>query len=521
VADSTIVFLVLGGLVVLFVVDLLPSEVVALSSAVALWASGVLDVDQALAGFGNPTVIFVASLLVVAAALDATGLTAWAGQILISTAGRSQRRLTVATMMLCALLTALITVHGAVAALIPVVVATAIGVDVPPSRLLLPLAFAAHAGSQLTLTGSQVNILYSDAAHDAGAGYFGFFEYTLVGVPLLVGTVVIVAALGPRLLPDRTPSDPPVGGRGRSVAPVDPDDDQEPISGPLFDRRAGTAEIVIPAGSALIGTSVRPGRTPQGRSVVLVVHRDGGAVRRGPTVLAAGDVLLLHGDWRALGEDLRDEDVLVVDEPEQQRRHVVPWGHGARRTVVVLAAFVVLLATGAMPPPMAALLAAGVLVVSGAIRIDDAYRGIEWTTVVLIAGMIPLSTAMTASGAADDLADAITRIVGDGGPYLLLTVLFVVVAALGQVMSNTATALVAIPVGVAAAADLDVSVRPVLMSLNVVTVAALLTPVATAANTMVLRPGGYRFGDYARLGLPLLVWWFVIAVGLVPLVWRF
>jgi di/tricarboxylate transporter len=174
-----------------------------------------------------------------------------------------------------------------------------------------------------------------------------------------------------------------------------------------------------------------------------------------------------------------------------------------------------------VPPAIAGLLAAGALVATGVLTIDDAYHGINWTTVVLIAAMIPLSTAMTSSGAADHIADAITRTVGDGGPYLLLVVLFVIVAALGQLMSNTATALVAIPIAVAAAADLDVSVRPVLMSLNVVTVGALLTPVATAANTMIMRPGGYRFGDYAKLGLPLLAWWFVIAVGLVPLIWHF
>jgi hypothetical protein len=155
VADSTIVFLVLGVLVVLLIVDVFPTEIVAMASALVLWATGVLDVEQTLAGFGNPTVIFVASLLVVAAALDASGVTAWAGQILVAIAGDHQRRLTIAAMGLGALLTSLITVNGAVAALIPVVVATAIRVGVPTSKLLLPLALAAHAGSQLTLTGSQ------------------------------------------------------------------------------------------------------------------------------------------------------------------------------------------------------------------------------------------------------------------------------------------------------------------------------------------------------------------------------
>jgi di/tricarboxylate transporter len=495
VADSTIVFLVLGGVVVLLVLDRLPGEIVALSGALTLWATDVLELEQALAGFGNSTVIFVASLLVVATALDATGVTAWAGQLLVAAGGGDRpRRLTIAMMTVAAVLTSVITVHGAVAAMIPVVVATAARVGIPASKLLIPLAFAAHAGSQLTLTGSQVNILYSEAARDAGAGYFGYFEYALVGVPLLAGTILIVATLGPRLLPDRAPSRP----------------------------QPATTELVIPPGSAMIGVTVEAGgpTSPDG-NVVLVVHRDGVAESEGPMTIAAGDVLLVRGDWRSLADDLDHADVLVVDRPGDRHLHAVPWGPGARRTVAVVAALVVLLATGAVPPAVAGLAAAGALVVTRVLSIDAAYRGINWPTVVLIAAMIPISTAMKASGAADDIADAITRVVGDAGPYALLTVMFVVVAALTQMMSNTATALVAIPIGVSAAADLDVSVQPVLMSLNAVTIAALLTPVATAANTMVLRPGHYRFGDYGKLGLPLLAWWFVVAVGLVPLIWRF
>ena len=135
--------------------------------------------------------------------------------------------------------------------------------------------------------------------------------------------------------------------------------------------------------------------------------------------------------------------------------------------------------------------------------------------------MIPLSTAMTVSGAADKIADRLVDIIGDSGAYPLLIGLFVLTAVLGQLISNTATILVVIPIAVAAAAEVDVSARPVLMSLNVVASAALLTPVATPANVMIMGPGGYRFGDYAKLGLPLLAWYFVVAIGLVPLIWNF
>jgi di/tricarboxylate transporter len=182
---------------------------------------------------------------------------------------------------------------------------------------------------------------------------------------------------------------------------------------------------------------------------------------------------------------------------------------------------VLLLATGAVPAAVAGLLAAGGLIVTRVLSVEQAYRGINWTTIVLVGGMIPLSTAMQISGAADEVADRLVSIIGDAGPYALLIGLFVVIAVLGQLISNTATALIIIPVAIAAANDLDVSVRPVLMFVTVISSAALLTPVATPANLMVMGPGGYRFGDYAKLGLPLLAWYFVVGVGLVPVFWPF
>jgi di/tricarboxylate transporter len=128
---------------------------------------------------------------------------------------------------------------------------------------------------------------------------------------------------------------------------------------------------------------------------------------------------------------------------------------------------------------------------------------------------------MQRSGAAQDLADRLVGAVGDAGPYALLAGLFVIVAVLGQLISNTATALIVIPIAVTAAADLAISPRPVLMVVNVAAAAALITPVATPANMMVMEPGGYRFGDYWKLGLPLMVWFAIVGIGIAPLIWRF
>ena len=112
-------------------------------------------------------------------------------------------------------------------------------------------------------------------------------------------------------------------------------------------------------------------------------------------------------------------------------------------------------------------------------------------------------------------------VVGDSGPYALLAGLFLLTVMMGQLISNTATALILIPVAVSAATELDVSVRPILMALTVACAASFLTPVATPANMMVMGPGGYKFGDYAKLGLPMVLWYFVVVMGLVPLIWSF
>lgn len=521
-ADSTVVFLVLGAVVVLFVSNRIAVEVVAVATALALWATGVLSVDEALAGFGDPTVVYIAALFVVSESLDSTGVTAWAGQHLIAAGGESRARLRVLLMLLGAVLTALISVNGAVASLLPVVVVMAVRLSEAPSRLLMPLAFSAHAGSMLALTGTPVNVLVSEAARDAGGDYFGFFEFTLVGIPLVAGTVAIIVLLGDRLLPERVPRHIPLDLSDHACTLLEHYDLDESETGPLLGQRSGVAEVVIGPRSGMVGEPASRGMvTESGELVILAIQRRNEDLGATEVVLCAGDVLLVQGSWEALSVNLQDPDVLVVDDPVAVRRQAVPFGPGAKRATAILVVMVALLATGAVPAAVASLLAAGALVLGGVVSLDQAYRSISWTTVILVAGMIPLSTAMTASGAADTISDLLVDAVGDAGPYALLVGLFVVTAVLGQLISNTATALILIPIAVSAAIELEVSTRPVLMSLTIAASAALLSPVATPANMMVMGPAGYRFGDYAKLGLPVMAWFFVVAVVLVPAIWSF
>ncbi len=518
-SHTTITFLVLAAVVVVFVLDRFPVAVVAVGTALALWATGVLDLHTALSGFGDPTVLFIASLFVVSESLDATGITAWAGQMLVARVGESRTRLLVFMILLVASLTALISVNGAVAALLPVMVVTAVRLRRPASQLLLPLAFGAHAGSLLALTGSPVNVVASEYSKDHGAGSFGYFSFALVGLPLVAGTIVVIVLFGERLLPHRSAKK--ISKDFSDHARVLVEDYGLTEDAELLTRSSGVAEVVIPPRSELIGDVAFPGMvTESGDLVVRAVQRKGERLS-GETVLAVGDTLLLEGTWGALEEHLDDPGVLVVDEPLLVRRQAVPLGPGAKRTLAIVGVMVVLLATNAVPPAVAGLLAAGALIVGGVLSIEGAYRGISWTTVILVGGMLPLSTAMTETGAAAKLADGLVRIVGDAGPHALLLGLFLLTAVLGQLISNMATALIIFPVALSAAHDLSISPRPALMCVTVAAAAALLTPVATPANLMVMEPGDYRFGDYWKLGLPLLVLYAAGSILLVPVIWSF
>jgi di/tricarboxylate transporter len=518
--DVAITFAVIAAIVVLFVWGRLPVEIVAVGATLALWATGVLTIEQSLAGFGDPTVVFIAALFVVSESLDATGVTAWAGQQLVDRAGSSRRRLIVLTMLLVAGLTAIVSVNGAVAALLPVVVVTATRMRMPTSKLLIPLVFGAHAGSMLALTGTPINVLASNAAIEYGSTGFGFFEFALVGIPLVAGAIAIVVLLGDRLLPTRTPRtiSADLSQHARTLV------DQYGLVGDAarLDREDGLAEIIIPPRSPFLGEVVFRGMiTEQGDLVVAAIQRRGEDLGDQRVTLAIGDTLLLEGPWAALDAKAEDPGIIAVDPPRQVRRQAVPLGLHAREAIIVLIGMVVALATGIVPSAVAGLLAAGALLLLGVLTVEQIYRSINWTTVVLVGALLPLSTAMFQTGAADQIADLLIDVVGDSGPYALLAGLFVVTAIFGQLISNTATALIMIPIGIAAAGEIGVDIRPVLMSITVAAAAALMTPVATPVNLMIMEPAGYRFGDYWKMGLPLLALFFVVSVFLVPVFWSF
>jgi di/tricarboxylate transporter len=601
-SDVVIVFTLIAVALVLFVWNKIPAVIVGIGVSLALFFTGILSANEALAGFGDPTVVLVAGLFVISTGLETAGVTTWAGQLLVEKSGASQTRAFIFVCLLAALATATVSVNGAVASLLPVVIVIALRLGVPTSQLLLPLCFATHSASMLTLLGAPLNVIASNMAKDAGYGGIGFFEFAVAGIPIFLGSVVVMLLTQRFLLPHRNGESLPAdfsahaqtlveqyrledglhrlrvrstspyvgkprgevdlsnysgldivaiqesGGKPLQRATIAVSDlllvrgdkqsagrlavDQHlafcseegagGVAETLFNKGSGLAEVVIPPRSKLVGQTVFPGMSARnGELMVLAVQRSGENLPAEPIPLAAGDHLLLQGTWQALDKHLADPQVLVVDSPEVVRRQAVPLSHRAWEAIAILVVLIVLLATGWVPGAIAAVICAVAMVLFRVLTLPQAYRGIDWNACILIGGMIPLATAMSRTGGAQLIADTLISLVGGAGPRALAAGLFLCAFIMTQLISNTAATLVMLPIALATGTEMGVSAMPLIIATIVGAHGALLTPISTPVNLMVFGPGGYKFGDYWKFGLPIGIWWFVVVLIVVPLYWRF
>jgi di/tricarboxylate transporter len=263
-------------------------------------------------------------------------------------------------------------------------------------------------------------------------------------------------------------------------------------------------DAVVPPRSAFVGRSLRRLRLHSGVGVTVLAQRTAGSgelLLDLDRPLAAGDALLMTGSPRALREAARSRHDLVLLEDLQddgsERAHLAP------AALTILAGMMLLMTTGAVGNVIAVLLAAVALVISGCVRIEEAYRSINYEAVVLIAAILPMATALDKTGGLAVAADALMASSESFGPLAVMAVLFVFTAGLSQVVSNTATTVLVAPVALQAASALDVSPYALLMTIAIAASSAFATPVASPVNTLVLSAGGYRFMDFVRVGLPL------------------
>lgn len=202
-AQIVITLAIILAAMVLFASNRFPAALIAVGASLALYFTGILTVKETVGGFGDPVVVMIAALLAIALGLEVTGVSTWAGQLLIRHTGNNPTWQLVAIMIVAAVFSALVGMNGAVAAMLSVVVAIAVRTGIAPSRLMIPLAFACLTGSKLTLLGTPVNVIAAAQASEAGVGHFGFLEWAIVGLPLVAGTIVATIALGGFLLPER------------------------------------------------------------------------------------------------------------------------------------------------------------------------------------------------------------------------------------------------------------------------------------------------------------------------------
>lgn len=298
------------------------------------------------------------------------------------------------------------------------------------------------------------------------------------------------------------------------------DTEAPPDIAELESEHVGLVEAVLSPRTTLAGTTLRQihFRDKYGLSV-LAIWREGRAYRSNLRNMALrfGDALLLYGPrerQRVLG---LEPDFLVLSEAATE----APRLNKAPIALLIMAIVLVPVILDWMPIAISALVGVVLMILTSCLTMDEAYRAIEWKAVFLIAGMLPLGIAMEQTGAANFLAEAMVGLVGPGGPLAVMAGLFVLAALASQVMPNPAVAVLLAPIALNTANDLGISPYPLMMTVAVSASAAFLSPVGHSANVLVMGPGGYRFSDYTKVGIPLTLIVLVVVIIIMPIVWPF
>ena len=604
--DALYVFAVLGITILLFMSNRLRVDIVAGLVIAALAAPGILTPAEAVSGFGNPLVLLIAGLFIISEGLSRTGVAARIGLRIAGFTGSSETRLILLLMPTVALLSAFMSSTGVVALFIPVALSLAREAGLSPSRLLMPVAIASLAGGMLTLIGTPPNLIVHRALVESGHPGFGFFDFGLVGGVILLLTIIYLATLGRRWLPDpgatapaeghkrlhemareygiendlyrlHIPADSPLVGKtvseaalrrqhgvtvialqrqntllsslqpvlketrlrgGDELIAVVEAGRLEPACDELglrdsgfphglqrrFREKFGAAEVLLPPHSPLLGKNLLELNLRQRQRINVLALRRGDArlaLDYRETTLMAGDVLLITGAWadiEKLAGPRRDMLLLQLpDEFSEQSSRADKAPFAIVITLLMLSAMVFELTSNLV----AVMLGALAMTLTRCIDIEETYRSMNWQSLVVIAGMLPLAEALDKTGGSTYLVGLLGQHMHQLGPYGLLVGLFLLTSLLSQFISNTATTVLVAPVAVTLALDLGFSPEPFVMGVALAASTAFATPVASPVNTMILAPGRYRFTDFMRLGIPLVFVALIVCMLFIPLFFPF
>lgn len=289
-------------------------------------------------------------------------------------------------------------------------------------------------------------------------------------------------------------------------------------------REVGMAEVSLVPDSELLGKSLRQVlfRSKYNLNVV-GIRRNSAPILENQVdeILQMGDTLLVVGDWKQIKQlQTYNRDFLVMNLPAEVDE-IVPSISQAPHAIFCLILMIGLMVSGIVPNFIAALIACLLMGQFRCIDMDSAYKSIHWPSLILIVGMLPFAAALQKTGGIDLAVEGLMGAVGDMGPRIMLLSLFVLCATIGLFISNTATAVLMAPIAIATAREMGLSVYPFAMIVAIAASAAFMTPVSSPVNTMVLAPGGYKFGDFVKIGVPFTLLVMVVSVLVVPILFPF
>ncbi|HFJ2066580.1 TPA: SLC13 family permease [Salmonella enterica] len=299
------------------------------------------------------------------------------------------------------------------------------------------------------------------------------------------------------------------------------------LRGEYFSDQAldvGMAEISLIPESELIGKSVREiaFRTRYGLNVV-GLKRDGVALEGSlaDEPLLMGDIILVVGNWKLISQlGQKGRDFVVLNMPAEVSE-ASPAHSQAPHAIFCLVLMVALMLTDEIPNPIAAIIACLLMGKFRCIDAESAYKAIHWPSIILIVGMMPFALALQKTGGVSLVVQGLMDIGGGYGPYMMLGCLFVLCAAIGLFISNTATAVLMAPIALAAAKSMGVSPYPFAMAVAMAASAAFMTPVSSPVNTLVLGPGNYSFSDFVKLGVPFTLIVMAVCIVMIPMLFPF
>ena len=563
-------------------------DLILMAGLSALILSGVLPVREALSGFSNEGMATVGIMFIVVAGLQETGAVSWISQYLLGrpkTITGAQLRM----MLPVSALSAFMNNTPLVAMMIPAVSDWGRKHKISPSKLLIPLSYAAILGGTCTIIGTSTNLVINGLLiSQTDYPGIGFFELAWIGVPTAIISITYIVIASRWLLPARQPAvsslsdfkeysvdmivDPSgplvnknveVAGLrhlvnlylaeierdGELITSVAPESILQandrlvfvgavdsvveltkirgllPATNQVFKLDAPRArrtliEAVVSDSSPLVGRSIREGRfRNKYDAVVIAVARNGKRLKTkiGDIVMKEGDTLLLEARPAFVDQHKNSRDFYLVSRIENSNP---PRHDRAFVSIGIMVGMVLLASFDILPMFQAALLASGLMILTRCVTTGQARRNIDWSLLVVIASSFGIGKALETTGAAQSIADVLTGF-AQGSPWLSLAVIYLITTFFTEIITNNGAAALMFPIALATANSLGVDFTPFVIAIMMAASASFATPIGYQTNLMVYGPGGYRFNDYLRIGIPLNIVAGIISVLLIPIIWGF